>query len=421
MRNTNFKFLIVAILAASLLILTGCPKTATPNSDAGTTADPNETAATVNGTAIKLQEVERAVKQQAQGQESKLSQLELAQARLQILEQLIQGEVMYQKAQKEETIPTDEEVTAALNKAKTESGQSKEQFEKNLKEAGMTEADAREQLKKQLAITKLLDKVTGKIEPPSDNEIEAFYDGNKAAFVKKRGVNLAAIVVDPTKTGEDDTTTDEASTKLRMEEISKKLQGGMDFSTVASELSEDPSRMRKGELGYITEEQMTQTFSPQLAEAFMSKDKFPIGQPIGPFNISGKFYIFKIQERVEKEETVTLESPGVRQQITDNLVNARKQILQASYAAVAMDEAEIVNYLAQKVVNNPNELSGARPAGSDDVKSDDKVETNSNTNTETNTEANKDEADKAANTDDKKAESKKADDVKPEDKKEEKK
>src|SRR6478735_9045909 len=55
----------------------------------GRDADLNVTAATVNGKAIKMEDVERAVKQQAQGQEVKLSALELASARLQVLQSLI--------------------------------------------------------------------------------------------------------------------------------------------------------------------------------------------------------------------------------------------------------------------------------------------------------------------------------------------
>src|SRR5688572_2736425 len=55
--------------------------------------DPNATAATVNGKAITMEEVERAVKQQAQGQEGRLSQLELAGARLQVLQSLVEQEV----------------------------------------------------------------------------------------------------------------------------------------------------------------------------------------------------------------------------------------------------------------------------------------------------------------------------------------
>ena len=80
--------------------------------------------------------------------------------------------------------------------------------------------------KKQLAIKKLVDKVAGKVEPPSDKEIESFYNGNKAAFVKKRGVQLAAIVVDPRNSGNGDTTIDQNSANLKLQEIAKKLNGG---------------------------------------------------------------------------------------------------------------------------------------------------------------------------------------------------
>jgi hypothetical protein len=53
----------------------------------------------------------------------------------------------------------------------------------------------------------------------------------------------------------------------------------------------------------------------------------------------------------------------VKTQINQLLVNNRKQLLAASYQAIAMNEAKVENYLAKKVVDNPNELSGARPAG----------------------------------------------------------
>ncbi len=388
MQNIKFKFLLAAVLAAFTLVLSGCPGDNTATNTSGGEIDSNEVAATVNGKEIKLVEVERALKQQAQGQETKLSALELASARLQLLEQLIQQEVMFQKAEKEGTVPKDEEVTAELNKMKTGSGASKEDFEKKMKEAGLTEEALRENIKKELAIKNLLEKVTSKIEPPSDSEIEAFYNGNKAAFVKKRGVKLAAIVVDPSNSGQGDTTTDEASVKLKVEEILKKLQAGEDFAQVATQESEDPSRLQKGDLGYITEEQMQQSFSPQIASAFMS-DEFKVGSFTPAIPIAGKFYIFKLQDRIEKDENLTLESPGVRQQITDNLVNSRKQILSASYAAMAMNEADIVNYLAQKVVENPNELSGARPASpADDAKSETNTNANADSNANTNSETN---------------------------------
>jgi parvulin-like peptidyl-prolyl isomerase len=323
-------------------------------------ADPNSTAATVNGKVIKMEDVERAVKQQAQGQETNLSPLELASARLQVLESLIQQEVMYQKAEKEGTVPTDEEITAEINKQKTQSGKSADQIDKEMKAAGMTDAALRDQVKKQLAIQKLVDKITGKIEPPKDAEIEAFYNGNRDAFVKKRGVKLAAIVIDPANTGEGDTTTDEQSAVLKANDIIKRLQSGQEFSALAQQFSEDQTRFQGGDLGYISEQDMKQSFPEQLTATLMNPQT-EIGK-IFTTRMQGKLYILKLQDRSDKDEALTLDSPGVRQQVTDSLVNSRKQLLAASYQAIAMNEARIENYLAKKVVDNPNELSGARPA-----------------------------------------------------------
>jgi parvulin-like peptidyl-prolyl isomerase len=307
-----------------------------------------------------MEEVERAVKQQAQGQESRLSPLELASARLQVLQSLIEQEVMFQKAEKEGTVPSDEDVNAEINKQKQQSGKSADQIEKEMRDAGLTDAALHDQVKKQLAIQRLVDKITGKIEPPKDAEIEAFYNGNKDAFVKKRGVKLAAIVIDPANNGEGDTTTDEQSAVLKANEVIKKLQAGQEFSTLVPQYSEDQSRFQGGDLGYISEDEMRQTFPEQLIATLMSPQS-EIGK-VYTARMMGKLYILKLQDRSDKDEAVTLEAPGVRQQVTDQLINSRKQLLAASYQAIAMNEARIENYLAKKVVENPNELSGARPA-----------------------------------------------------------
>jgi len=354
------RFLLAASLAAFVAFAGACSGGgSTGNSSAGG-VDPGETAATVNGKAVKMEDVERAVKQQAQGEESKLSPLELAGARLQVLQSLVEQEVMFQKAEKEGTVPSDEDVSAEVNRQKTQSGKSADQIAKEMQDAGMTEAALREQVRKALAIQNLVNKVTGKIEPPKDSEIEAFYNGNKDAFVKKKGVKLAAIVVDPSNSGEGDTTTDEQSAIIKGNEIIKKLQAGQDFAQVARENSEDQSRFQGGDLGYISEEEMRQNFPAQLTQTLMNPET-QIGKVLTA-PMMGKFYILKLQDRSDRDEAVTLDSPGVRQQVTDQLVNSRKQLLAASYQAIAMNEAKIENYLAKKVVENPNELSGARPA-----------------------------------------------------------
>lgn len=326
--------------------------------------DPNATAATVNGKAITMEEVERAVKQQAQGQEGRLSQLELAGARLQVLQSLVEQEVMYQKAEKEQTLPTDEEVTAEYNKRKTASGLSQEQWDAKMKEVGETEASAKLAIKKGLAIQKLTDKITGKIDAPKDSEIEQFYNSNKAGFKNKRGAQLGAIVIDPRDLGEGDTTKNDIEAQAKAREIGARLLSGADFATVARENSEDSdTRLRGGDWRYFSEEEMKQTFPQGFAEAVMQLNSGDIVRQLIPFE--GRYLILKVQRKQEKDEDRTLDSPGVRQEINEYLTNARKQILAASYQAIAMNEARVENNLAKRVVENPNELSGARPAQPD--------------------------------------------------------
>jgi parvulin-like peptidyl-prolyl isomerase len=376
----NIKIFTIAFLAFTAFALSACDRATPDGKEVGA-----ETAATVNGKAIKMEEVERTIKAQAQGQEAKLSPLELAQARLQVLESLIQQEVMFQKAEKEATVPNDEEVTAELNKRKTASGLSQEEFEKRMKEAGETDASLRETIKRGLAIQRLTDKITGKIEPPKDSEIDAFYNGNKAAFVKKRGVKLAAIVIDPANTGEGDTTKNDQEAALRGNEIINQLKQGGDFAAIAREKSEDQSRLQGGDLGYISEDELRPSFTPQVAATLMDP-KFPIGQ-LQIAQAGGKFYILKLQERSEKDENLTLESPGIRQQVTDSLINERKRLLAASYQAIAMNEAKIENFLAKKVVESPNELSGARPASADTPVANTNMNSAVNTNSAVNSNA----------------------------------
>lgn len=397
--NSNVQILKNAFLFLALVSVAGFA-TACGESPTGTTPGLTETAATVNGKNITFEEVERAVKQQAQGQDGRMSQLELAGARLQILQSLIEQEVMFQKAEKEGTLPTEEEVTAEFNKRRTASGFSEEQWKAKMAEVGETDASLRLVIKKGLAIAKLNEKITGKVEQPKDAEVEQFYNGNKEGFKRKRGAQLAAIVIDPRDLGEGDTTKNELEAQTKAKEVGNRvLQPGTDFATVAREMSEDPeTRMRGGDWRYFTEEEMKQAFPQGFAEAVMSRPNGQVIPTLIPFE--GRYLIIKTQTKIETDEDRTLDSPGVRQEITEYLINARKQLLSASYQTQAMNEARIDNFLAKRVVENPNELSGARPAAPANANTNAAPATNTNTAPAANTSANATPANKpaAANT-----------------------
>lgn len=354
-------FFAIAAVVASALVFTSCSGEPTSS---GTGVDPQAVAAKVNGKEIKYEEVEKGVKAQAQGQEANLSPLELASARLSVLQSLIQTEVMFQKAEKEGSLPSDDEVTTAMNKRRTESGLSSEEFQKQMEKAGETEATWRLNVKKELALQKLQEKITGKVDSPKDKEIEDFYNGNKEQFKNKRGAQLAAIVIDPSNSGQGDATTNMDEANAKAKEVGQKaLTPGMDFASLAREYSEDlQTRSNGGDWRYFTEDEMKQTLGDNVTNYIMSQAQN--GQVIPTaIPLEGRVVILKLQRKQDKDEDLTLESPTVRPRITEMLVNARKNLLWQSYTAIALNEAKVENYLAKRVVDNPNDLSGARPAG----------------------------------------------------------
>src|SRR5437588_1012037 len=148
----------------------------------GTETPDNTVAATVNGKKIMLSEVERLIHQQMQGKESQMSAHDLAQARLTVLDKLIQREVMFQRAEQEKLLPSEEDITSELNKQKQQSGMTDEEFMRQLKGQNMSVEALREETKKDLAINRLQDKYAGKV-TISDREVEDYYNANKGQFV----------------------------------------------------------------------------------------------------------------------------------------------------------------------------------------------------------------------------------------------
>jgi peptidyl-prolyl cis-trans isomerase SurA len=343
----------VLILALVGFGLSGCSGEASNGKD-------NTVAATVNGKKIMLTEIEHLISKQMQGQQAQLSPLQMAQARLQVLESLIQKEVLVQRAEKENLKPTDDEISQYITAKKQEAGLTEEEFQKQIKLQNETEQSLREEARKLLAIQKLQAKYTGSVSI-SDREVEDYYQKNKESFTLGKGVELAAIVVDPRDNGATDDAKGEAEAKLKIDNVYQQLKSA-DFAEVARARSEDRSNLQGGDLGFATEEQLKQNAFPEsLITKFFSMQ---VGDYTEPVEFSGRWYVFKLKRKQTETENRTLESPNVRQEITEALRSQRQQLLNMVLLEVAMVEAKIVNNLASGMLSNPSNL-GLRPASPD--------------------------------------------------------
>ncbi|HEX6183399.1 MAG TPA: SurA N-terminal domain-containing protein [Pyrinomonadaceae bacterium] len=315
----------------------------------------NDVAATVNGKDITLADVDRIVNQQAQGQQ--LPTLQQAAARLQVLDKLIERQVLYARAEKEKTVPNDDEVTTFINQQKQ--SRTVEEWEKGLKDSGFTEEQVREEARKDIAIRKLQEKLYGKI-TIRDQEITDFYNANRAQFVNPRGVYLSDIVVDPGDSGgvfKDDAKSDAEAT-AKIQRIYATLKGGADFADIARTSSEDASGVRGGEIGMANEQDLQQNgFPAELISRFFNQ--LAVGSYTEPIRFAdGRWYIFKLTNRQLENTPLSPDDPRVRDQIKQGLINQRQTILNEALIRNAMSDVTVVNRLAESMLSDPNMLGG---------------------------------------------------------------
>jgi peptidyl-prolyl cis-trans isomerase SurA len=309
-----------------------------------------DTWATVDGRTITRDQVEKAFRR-GQDPAAPLSPEEAMTAKLSLVNEMILQDILLAKAQALKIEVPQSELDSAY--AERKKNLSDANFEGELKKRNLTADDMRETLRRELIVKKLLDQeVTGKV-AVSDQEINDFYNANKAQFtLAEESYRIAQIVVTPdraqqqtNRTGNDATSPQEATFKVRM--IMERLKAGAAFGDVAMDYSEDPeSAQRGGDLGLVPVSALKQAPAP-LRDAVIGK------QP-GTVSVATSGGIHTIVAVLAHEQAGerTLSTPGVKDAITQTLKNRKEQLLRTAYLSAARGDASVVNYAARQVVQS---------------------------------------------------------------------
>ncbi len=348
-------------LAATLLTLaaaslgSACRSGSQPPAAAAPTAISPDTWAEVDGKAISRTEVEKALRQTADPNQVQSQEDALA-ARLSVLDDLITEEILVARAQKENIAATDAEIDEAVKNAK--GNLTDDQFQQQLFARSLSTADVREALKRRLVSQKVIDTDVSKKITITDQQITEFFTTNRQQFnLPEDAYHLAQIVVTPTReqqianrTGDDATTVEAVNAKVAM--LLDRLQKGTPFADLARDYSEDPeSAPRGGDLGLVPVSAVKQAPAP-LRDAVLQT------QP-GKARVASKDGVRTIVYVVSKEAAGQrdLDTPGVKQQISDGLKSRKEQLLRTAYLTAARTDAKVTNYLARTVVQS----QGASP------------------------------------------------------------
>jgi peptidyl-prolyl cis-trans isomerase SurA len=349
-------------LAGMLLsVLAGCKQTEHHAADVW---------AVVNGTEIKRDEVDKYYKSQVNPEAQEPSQEETLSLKLNVIEQLINNEILLERAKKLNLEASDGEVEDKFTELK--SPFTEEDFQRQLKARGMSVDDLKRDLRRQLSIQKLLNReVVAKISI-SDQDVNDFYNANHNQFnVAEPQYRISQIVITPRKDPQvrnhkNDDATNEAEAQRKAKMLVDKLNSGADFSALAMDYSEDPNTAATGgDLGYIPESSLNAAQTdPVLKKAVLSLKP---GQVSPPMALKDGIRILKLVAR-EAAGQRGVNDPQVQQTIRDTLRNRKEQLLKSAYLAVARDDAHVTNYLAQQVVESAGKLTDAakisKPASS---------------------------------------------------------
>jgi peptidyl-prolyl cis-trans isomerase SurA len=340
-------------LAGMLLsVLAGCKQTEHHAADVW---------AVVNGTEIKRDEVDKYYKSQVNPEAQEPSQEETLSLKLNVIEQLINNEILLERAKKLNLEASDGEVEDKFTELK--SPFTEEEFQRQLKARGMSVDDLKRDLRRQLSIQKLLNReVVAKISI-SDQDVNDFYNANHNQFnVAEPQYRISQIVITPRKDPQvrnrkNDDATNEAEAQRKAKMLVDKLNSGADFSALAMDYSEDPNTAATGgDLGYIPESSLNAAQTdPVLKKAVLSLKP---GQVSPPMVLKDSIRILKLVAR-EAAGQRGVNDPQVQQTIRDTLRNRKEQLLKSAYLAVARDDAHVTNYLAQQVVESAGKLTDA--------------------------------------------------------------
>jgi len=181
-----------------------------------------------------------------------------AMVRSQTLDELINQELLLQKAKEEGIEVSSEDVDAELENTKAQFG---DEYESALEQYGFTEQDLRDRLTFQFLMDGLIDMLVPK-DSVTDAEVQAYYDENKEGFTEAPGKQVSHILFD---------LDDEEKAK---ETLALLQSGEGDFAALATELSQDPgSAAHGGDLGWGSSDAYVPEFKAvvdELAEGEMS-------------------------------------------------------------------------------------------------------------------------------------------------------
>jgi peptidyl-prolyl cis-trans isomerase C len=281
--------------------------------------------ARVNGVALSAAELKKALatfeKSPASAQVPSVEKAGLPNV---FLQQMIDGELIYQIAQNTRVANEEQQLDAAMAQVKARFGNDAE-FKRGMQQQGLTESELRDLLRRNLIVENFVETQVVPGQQVTDAEIKEFYDKNPETFTGPEQVRASHILI---KVDASASAADKQKARAEAESLLRQIRSGADFAKLAQENSDCPSGNQGGDLGYFGRGQMVKPFEEK---AFSMQP----GDVSGVVETQFGYHIIKLNEKraagkvpldeVKGKLAASLQQRKVSQAVNSLVSEARKK------------------------------------------------------------------------------------------------
>lgn len=264
---------------------------------------------------------------QGQYQHARVSEEKLQELRVKELSTLIRRQLLVAGAQDRGlTLPLAE---AKKQVAAMEKQLGAEEYQKSLKARGWSKKDHERVLAETLLAEQAYSRFILNPSAVTEEEIASFFKANQARFQWPEALHVQHILLQVPATADARTW---EKREREAHNLRQRLQNGEDFASLATQFSDDPYRVKGGDLGWVHRGRLVEPLETAVWAA-------RVGELLGPLRSSQGFHVVKVLER-RMARPMTLEE--ARPMIERELKEKKRQEAERRFFAEAKSRHPVV-------------------------------------------------------------------------------
>ena len=204
----------------------------------------------------------------------------------QVLEQLVLENLQLQMGRNGGIRIDDWALNDAVSQIARRNGMSLDEFRKSLESDGLSYAETREEIRREMVINRVRQRQISRRVQISEQEVDNFLRSPEGQASQKIEYRLGHILI---ATPDNPTPVQVQTAEKEARDIAKQLQKGGNFAEMAIAHSRGQNALEGGDLGWRTAEQLPTLFAEQAVQ-------MTDGQISEPIRTAGGFHIFKLKD-----------------------------------------------------------------------------------------------------------------------------